>query len=685
MNVMPCLKKCARSLYAVALVAATVSYSARVAPAQGARIASVAAVQRIAEKKDGAAVWKRANSGAALGVDSRLRTGKRSKADVRFTDGSLLRLGQLSSVEFKSAKGVTLTGGQLLYAALKPGRVLAGVAAAEIKGSVALIRLNADNSVDAELFLGATDITTDKGTIQLKPGQGVTTFPDGTFSRIRTASPRAYSRTGLLSELLEAPATGPFTGSSAQIPVRTAPERTAIEAYGGIVRGPQGLSDFSNPTLDARRSPFGPFPTPFPPLPRSHRIGSHQMSARRDFAMSDETSRAQTRISSATIGKPSSISPRGTAFDGTFFQGSPIAGWMGGPTRALEPAASPVLLAQVPAANAEANAEIGAGESGAVARAVDAASDLGLSDADALDTAAAMRHLEEIDRAQGQVSGVDAAILGVLADGGTALYGGQLHGFVGRGKFLADVSLRPLRLRRSGEATKDYSAFNSANVRYRDSWGEIQAGRQRFVAGPTQATLFGSLVRQGSREIMDAVRIAPRLKDGLSFEAAYLFDAYPRNLPYRIGGRQQGFYARAALERRFGNVGVNLLNYRGLNTSTGATLDFTFPLVRDKIEFYGEAGRDVFRRRLTTVGLAFPALFDSADIDLAIEYSDLGSSRRAAAPPSELAVRAYKRVGNNVDILTTVSRFSGAVRDTSIVIGISVGARLVGQGNRYSQ
>jgi hypothetical protein len=636
----------------------------------------VAAVQRIAEKKQGDAAWSRANAGTALGIGSRLRTGKRSKADIRFTDASLLRLGQLSSVEFRAPVGnapadVALTGGQVLYAALKPGRVIAGAAAAEIKGSVALVRLNTDESVDAELFIGATDIGNGKGqVVSLKPGQGVTVFKDGRFSRIRTASPRAYSRGGGLSELFQAPTIGPFTGSTSEIPVRTSPERTVTGTYTGVSRGPDGLIDLSNPALPTgRMSPFGDFPDSLPPLPGT---GLPVISSSSGLlAQSRNTLRTQTLISPRTS-LSSGFVPRGVAFDGVQLGGptldsSSLSETYDRPEKAL------YRLAQAPRSTAPSD----------VPRVVNTAHTL--ADKSALDTAAAQRHLDEIDRNQGKVSGVDGALLGVLADGGTALYGGQLHGFMGTGKFLVDVSVQPLRLRRTNQPSSDYSAFNSANVRYRDAWGEIQAGRQRFVSGPTQVTLFGSLVRQGSREIMDAVRVAPRVGKGVTLEAAYLIDAYPRNLPYRIAGRQRGFYARAATERRFGNFGVNLLNYRGLNTSTGATVDFALPLVRDKVELYGEAGRDVFRRRMTTVGLAFPALFDSAGVDLAVEYANVGSSSRAIAPPRELAVRAYKRVGNNVDMLATLSRFSGTVRDTSLVVGVSIGARLVGNGNSYSQ
>src|SRR5690606_21342440 len=107
---------------------------------------------------------------------------------------SLLRLGQLSSVEFRSSKGVTLVGGQLLYVALKPGRVLAGAAAAEIKGSSLALRHNPDGTVDAELISGAVTISSALGSVDLKPGQGVSVLSDGKITPVRVASPSEYLR-----------------------------------------------------------------------------------------------------------------------------------------------------------------------------------------------------------------------------------------------------------------------------------------------------------------------------------------------------------------------------------------------------------------------------------------------------------------------------------------------------------
>src|SRR5688500_392671 len=74
-------------------------------------VATVTKVELVLEKRaGGAGAWVAAEVGDGLDINDRFRTGKGSKANLKFTDGSLLSLGQLSIVEFRSAKGVTLWG-----------------------------------------------------------------------------------------------------------------------------------------------------------------------------------------------------------------------------------------------------------------------------------------------------------------------------------------------------------------------------------------------------------------------------------------------------------------------------------------------------------------------------------------------------------------------------------------------
>ena len=191
------------------------------------------------------------------------------------------------------------------------------------------------------------------------------------------------------------------------------------------------------------------------------------------------------------------------------------------------------------------------------------------------DSTRAQERLDELSGAGGRSSGFDARAIGVLGDGGNTAYGARIRGYVARGNFLLDGAIQPLKARAGGQSF-DLSAVSDLSLTYRTPAIEVQAGRQRFLSGPTQATLYGSLVRQGGREIMDAVRVSKTLGADRAqhLDLAYLVDAYPRNLPFRVGGLQQGFLARYSLQKK-ANIGLNAIKYFDLDRSKqlGVSLD----------------------------------------------------------------------------------------------------------------
>src|SRR5438067_389206 len=124
------------------------SLLASAVPALAQATASVAAVQQVAEKQSGGAAWQRAAVGTGLAGGDSFRTGKRSKADLKFAAGTLLRLGQLSRLTLRTGTSVDLQSGQVLFSKPPGGGgvaiINAGAAAAEIKGSVGIITRHAD-------------------------------------------------------------------------------------------------------------------------------------------------------------------------------------------------------------------------------------------------------------------------------------------------------------------------------------------------------------------------------------------------------------------------------------------------------------------------------------------------------------------------------------------------------------
>lgn len=595
-----------RAFLAAALV--TLAAGALMTPGVQAQVARVATVQRVTEKSAGGGAWQKAGVGIGLAINDRFRTGKRSKADLKFTDGSLLRLGQLSSVEVRSAKGVALLGGKLLFSALQPGRVLAGTGAAEIKGSVGIIELMQDGSADFTLYSGAMDVVTPQSTVSLSPGRSVTARADGVLSQIRLAAPLQFTDGTLAPDLLDEPEDTPYAGSTVHEATRRSPRRVILDEN---IPRTSPITDNDDPfTPGGGGGGSGPFPTPFPtimpPQPQPTTPNTSQI-ARGNSLRLDET-----------------------------------------------------LYASQVADNA------------------DPVTDLAQND---LDLRGALNHFDEVDRASGRQYGGDFALLGAIGDAGAYAYGARLHGFASQGKLFLDVAALPLRVRPSGSRrTEDFSAFSSAYAAYRERRFTIQAGRQRFIEGPTQASFFGSLVRQGGREIMDGVRVSFKPTRGHKAEVAYLYDAFPRNLPFRIGGAQHALYGRYSVQSRAVNLGLNLFQYTdsGVPDTLGATLDFAVPLARDQVELYGEVGRDSFRRRLTSVGLTFPGLYQRTDFDVFLEYANLGDAAAVAAPPDEVTLRVYRRFGDAVNLVASLSHFSasaGTSRDLSFALGISVGAR----------
>ncbi len=303
-----------------------------------------------------------------------------------------------------------------------------------------------------------------------------------------------------------------------------------------------------------------------------------------------------------------------------------------------------------------------------------------LSEIGALSAEAALAHIGE---ATGNLNGAGVAdfeMIGALGDGGIQSYGGRLHTFYTKGPWSLDAALLPLKLRFNGAAgrvTRDLSTVSSASLTYTNPRGEIQVGRQRFLAGPTQAALFGSLVRQGARDTMDALRISPNVGKGRRLDLAYLYDAFPNKLPYNVPGGQNGYYGRFGVQTARGNYGLNLLHYNNLTvpTTTGASVDFALPLVPNQIEFYGELGRDTFSRGLTTFGLTFPGLYDRTDFDVYLETANLKKwNSTAPIPPSEYSLRVYRKLTKNSGFVAQFQQFYRS--QSSVTFAFSYGAHV---------
>ncbi len=174
----------------------------------------------------------------------------------------------------------------------------------------------------------------------------------------------------------------------------------------------------------------------------------------------------------------------------------------------------------------------------------------------------------------------------------------------------------------------------------RMGWGDLRIGRQRFLFSPVNNTVFGTLLKT---EIADAVTLSTAPGSPVSAQLSYLYDADPF-----YGGREEGIHFRLSVPAFGGYFAVNMMRVKGLGS--GGTMEFSLPVVRDKVEAYAELGADYLDYPVRTVGLYFPDLYQRYGLDLFVEVSGRG-------PLSDiLSIRAYKEVGRNYTLLLALDK-----------------------------
>ncbi len=672
-----------------------------------AQLARVSATERLAERRVGAAPWQKAASGQPLGIGDGLRTGRRSKADLKFADGSLLRLGQLSTVEIKSAKGATLTGGRLLFSMLKPGRVLAGTAAAEIKGSVGIIAIGADGVAQFTLYSGAMDVVTDKETIHVPPGRTMSVFADGSRSLLGAATPLRYTGDASESSLLDAPSDAPFMGSRADEQTRFTSTRLTVDSA-NVASKQRSAAPFSRPVVLPAPQPTTPAPRPTTPAPRPTTPAPEPTTPAPEPTTPAPRPTTPAPEPTTPAPQPTTPAPRPTTPAPLPTPAAPLPTPAAPLPTPVAPSPTPTtggkgddnnqgdnnqgdnnqgngsknnkLLAHVSPVSGGSNGTsrfFGVPAVGTLPLPIRvAALERPLPPPPAIPPGTtAEEHILQSNPGLGSSFVTDFTGVALGSGGGSGTTGARLRAIATRGRVSAEVAVLPTAIRFAGGGTQSRFTLSDASVTLREKGGDLQVGRQRFLSGPTLATLNGSLVRQGGRQVMDAVTLRPRIGGRGTLQLSYLANVYARDLPFRVRGRERGYYGRVGVQRRYGNFGLNVLGLTSgpLGTGTGATADFALPFLRDNVEFYGEIGRDPFRRSLRTFGLAFPGLQTRTGLELYLEDSALGNRAGLVREPDELALLAYKRLGGGVFLTGGFSHFSD--RRNVGTLGLAFGAR----------
>src|SRR3954468_1290187 len=126
------------------MVASAVILHAAFAQEAGSAAATIVGKDNVVEVASGAGGWSAANVGQSLAAGDRLRTGEDSRATVRISDGSVLQLDELTTIEIKPGALNMPSGAGYFFSRGKSREVRVETPAANgaIRGTAFLLRVN---------------------------------------------------------------------------------------------------------------------------------------------------------------------------------------------------------------------------------------------------------------------------------------------------------------------------------------------------------------------------------------------------------------------------------------------------------------------------------------------------------------------------------------------------------------
>jgi len=175
--------------------------------------------------------------------------------------------------------------------------------------------------------------------------------------------------------------------------------------------------------------------------------------------------------------------------------------------------------------------------------------------------------------------------------------------------------------------------------------GQLIAGRQHLFLGPANNNRFGTLL---GLETTDAVVYELPLKGGFRQQVGWLIDTQAL--------RDRGFaggFARGQAPFRGGYVGYSVLASTHDDHTTGWSIDFSQPLIKNKVDVYGEGGRGVGGRNLAMAGLYFPALYHTMRVDAFLEYANREDLME------RVSLRLRREMGNGLLLVAFLDRRLG--------------------------
>lgn len=152
-------------------------------------------------------------------------------------------------------------------------------------------------------------------------------------------------------------------------------------------------------------------------------------------------------------------------------------------------------------------------------------------------------------------------------------------------------------------------------ARYRHPrFGDIQIGRFHWFPGPVSNGQLGRIIDFTSS---DGILYQLPTSGTTTLQFAWFDKINPLAGP-RVGG----YAGRFVFPAGTGQIGLSALTTS--QKTLGGSGDFVFPILPQKLEFYGEGGVDTAHQTIYAAGLYFPQLFHSFRADLSIELSYRG-------------------------------------------------------------
>ena len=175
--------------------------------------------------------------------------------------------------------------------------------------------------------------------------------------------------------------------------------------------------------------------------------------------------------------------------------------------------------------------------------------------------------------------------------------------------------------------------------------GDVIAGRQHLFLQVANNTRVGTLLGLDST---DAVILKPKVGKGLELYGGYVFDTRALNR-----GGQAGGLIRSKLGLFKGNAGFSAFAPQDGGKNIGWSVDASQPLIENLLDVYGEFGTSTNDRRLYTAGFYLPGIYQRFKVDVFLEYAAREDKTE------QYTLRARKELGNNLVLVGFLDRRAG--------------------------